>query len=695
MKKQSIKKLSFTIFCFFSSFCFSEGLDDLFESLKKSQQIKKTPLPTIYNTHFITGYINMPSGKMNEMGTNLVGYSFFYPYQNIGVNFQIFPFFEAALNYKIFIDKPEDHFGSYGFGDDADRMANMKFAFDPKRYFGVNLPIVAIGLDDFYGSQRFFTPYIVVTQLWPDEGVEASIGYGFQRMKGAFFGLNYSPFLSSHSIFLKGSTFILEYDNIDYAHSQKEHPLAKTIKSRFNCGYQLSLFNCLQFKVASFRGEKVVLQGGIHYNFGQTTGLFPKTQDPNFYTFPKNYEEIGHLRSEKEAAYLLADALLDQGFFVTEIFLTTDEKLQLVFQVHLINLRYWRNEEVKERITSIVEHQFPENVQKIIVTIDENSIPCESYIFEKSQKPKLVEAIQPPDSYDGKQLFYRKKTVASWLIRPRLLSFFGSTSGKYKYALSLIGGPQGYLFDQIYYKVLMSYNLQSSIDDLSDIDFYDPSQLLCVRSDSVRYFQKQSFSLEQAYLQRGFNLGKGFYFRTALGYFEPAYAGVGVEALYFPVSSSFAVGVEAASVLKRNYKGLGFQSKVRKLNGLKKEYVPFVGIQYFLDGYYYFKPFDLEFKISIGQFLAKDKGVQIDIAKYYQSGLRIGYWMTITNAKDTVHDQIYYNKGISFSLPLDIFLTKSSRNFLGYGLAFWLRDSGAKALTGKELYPTLIRAREY
>lgn len=692
----------FSQVCFFNSFyLFSETLEEIFADLKKNQIIKEIDLPVIYNTQFMTGYLNMPSANCAKEGNTEIGYAYFYPYQNIGVNFQVFPFVEGAFNYKIFTGRSEENFGKFGFGDDADRMVNVKFIFDPRRYFKKNLPSIALGFDDFYGSQRFFAPYVAITQQHKNIGLEYTLGYGFHHYKGAFFGLNYTPFIQHSSAFLKGSTFILEYDATDYEKHQKEHPEAREVLSRWNIGYSLNFLNIFDFKIASNRGKELLLQGGIHYNIGETKGLFPKINDPSYYSFPKNFQSIGPLRTEKEAAYHLSYALGAQGFYVTHIYLLSDENHELNMQIDLINLRYFRNKEVKKRIFEVIKNLFPQNLAKITVTIHENSIPIESYVFTKDMmvKPEelfsAVEAVKDPTPYEGKLLFNRKKTVSSWLIRPRLISFFGSISGKYKYALSLIGGPQGYILDKFYYKILLSYNIKSSIQKLLDYDFYDPSQILAVRSDSVRYFQSQTVNLEQAYIQRGLNLGKGFYIRGALGYFEPAYAGFAFESLYFPVNANFALGIEAATVLKRNYQGIGFQRKIRKLSGLKREYVPYVGLQYFLDGYYVFQPFQLEFKVSIGQFLAKDKGVRLDIGKYYPSGLRIGYWTTITNAKDTVHGKIYYDKGISFQMPLDIFLTKSSRNMLGYGIAFWLRDCGAKAATGKELYQTLIRAREY
>ncbi len=693
---------------------FSESLEDLFLGLKKehdSATKEKTPLPLTYNTSLMTGYLNMPSARCHEVGTSAIGYAYFPPYQNYGLNFQIFGALEAALNYRVFTGKAEENFGKYGFGDDADRTANLKLFFDFENLVSSYLPNLAAGVDDFYGSKRFFSPYVVMTKTFQKQGFELSLGYGLGRVKGLFGALAYSPFFKSTIKSLSGLTFLLEYDATDYAHHHDEHPSGREVNSPFNIGLNIGLLNFLDFKIFTLRGKTLALQGDLHYNFGKTTGLFPKYQDPKEYEFPKNFEEIGQLREKKEVAFEISNALLKQGFYVTHVYLKTNESGGNVLHINLINLRYWRNREVKARIVSVLKNLIPDNVDSIDVTIQESSIPVETYVFSKAllkeldenkiegeafdEKTPALEAFKNPDIYEGTLLFYRKKTVASWLVRPRLLSFFGSTTGKYKYALSLIGGPQGYIFDTLYYKILLSYNIKSSIQNLSDIDYYDPSQLPCVRSDSVRYFQSNTVQLEQAYLQQGVNLGKGFYFRAAGGYFEPAYGGLAVEGLYYPVGSNFAIGLEAATVLKRNYTGLGFTTKIRKLNGKTPEYEPFVGVQYFLDYYYNFKPIQVEFKLSIGQFLAKDKGARFELARYYPSGLRVGIWTTVTNANDQVHGKVYYDKGISFRMPLDIFLTKSSRNSIGYGLALWLRDQGAKAMTGKELYPILYRAREY
>ena len=67
-----------------------------------------------------------------------------------------------------------------------------------------------------------------------------------------------------------------------------------------------------------------------------------------------------------------------------------------------------------------------------------------------------------------------------------------------------------------------------------------------------------------------------WYGRVSTGYFEPAYGGLAAEFLYYPVGSNWAIGIEAAGVLKRNYHGIGFTTKIRKFDGFSPEFVHFI-----------------------------------------------------------------------------------------------------------------------
>jgi len=153
------------------------------------------------------------------------------------------------------------------------------------------------------------------------------------------------------------------------------------------------------------------------------------------------------------------------------------------------------------------------------------------------------------------------------------------------------------------------------------------------------------------------------------------------------------VGLEGAGVVKRRTRGVGFTTRVRKFKGRTPTFEHFIGHQYFLDLYYNLKPLDLDFKVTIGKFLARDWGARFEIGRHYPSGFHFNVWYSWTSANDQVNGSRYRNKGIAFTIPLDLFLTKSSRTFIPYALSVWLRDTAARAATGKRLYSTLHEER--
>jgi hypothetical protein len=128
-----------------------------------------------------------------------------------------------------------------------------------------------------------------------------------------------------------------------------------------------------------------------------------------------------------------------------------------------------------------------------------------------------------------------------------------------------------------------SYSIASSAAKLSGVDRLNPSHMYVVRSDSVKFYQANSLHLEQGFMQKGWNLGKGCFMRLAGGYFETAYAGVASEFLYYPAGSRFALGLESATVWKRHYDGIGFFHKIPRYDGVRYNYHPFTGFQCFLD----------------------------------------------------------------------------------------------------------------
>lgn len=683
----------------------------LFRDLETVQMVDREihdRLPIMVNYQLQGGYFTMPSARTFDAGVLGFGFSYVPPYRIWNLGFQFFDHVETTGNYWIFHGIKEGNFGHLGFGDDAERAANIKFILLRKEDgFFPYLPDFALGWNDFLGSCRFNSFYAVATQQVLPLNFEATLGWGRGRIRGFYGGVAWTPWRKSN-FFWKGLTLAAEYDANDYKKHSSEHPFGRQVGSRINAGAQLWLWDLVRLSASSIRGEDWAASAAFQYNLGSSKGLFPKFNDPPIYRAPVDTQPLGVLRSRSELAQELAYAFREQGFDLYNLYLIPEDGKPDRLWLKAINVRYRQEEEVRRRIEYVLAALSPSNIDQVTVVMEAEGVPVHEYRFRLVDLKKYArdrigddelriiapmrEVSSTPSSYDAALLYQRHKKIWIVTFRPWLRSYFGSSRGKYKYETGFSASLEGYLFDLVYYYTNATYTALSSTQDMQDRDFLNPSRLLNVRTDSIRYNQANSFHVEQAFAQKSWNLGQGWFSRLSLGYFEMAYAGINGEILYYPVQANWAIGFEAAGLLKRGYFGMGFQ-EVRKWTPQGYQFFPYTGFQYFVDFYYQYKPYNLDFKASAGQFLARDKGIRLEVGRTFWSDLRVGIWYTLTNAQDVVNNQRYYDKGFSITLPLDLFMNQSSRTRIGYSMSAWLRDCGARASTGKELYPTIYWER--
>ena len=97
------------------------------------------------------------------------------------------------------------------------------------------------------------------------------------------------------------------------------------------------------------------------------------------------------------------------------------------------------------------------------------------------------------------------------------------------------------------------------------------------------------------------------------------FGGVGTEILYRPIDSNIAFGFDFNYVQQRSFEDdFSF-----------RDYKAFTG-----HASVYWRPEwldDVQLTVSAGQFLAKDKGVNIDFAKRIDSGIVVGAFAAFTN----------------------------------------------------------------
>lgn len=644
-------------------------------------------LPFIYNYSTLGGYFHTPSARMDATGTLAANITATSSFQIYGVGFQFFDRIQVSANYHIYkgVKKPN-----------TDRIANIKLGLIQDDF--TYLPSLAVGIDDFIGIGGVNSSYIVMSKQLFSLNLECSLGWGRKRLQGIFAGVSWSPFRKSDKAFLKNLSIIAEYDSV----SHKSHSLKKKI----NTGLVFSAGDYFQFSIASLKGKEIAVSGCFQFPLGLNQKTKP--QDPCLYASPINTEPLGCIRNEQDFSQEIAYALKQQGLDLYRATLQYNAFGEKQLCLKIINTRYREECEVRERIQCVLAALTPSDITNILLVVEEGGVSCQAYCFDRELLQfwyhnqisdlayhtfvPLQEVPECKNCYEEVIIFQRHKPIGTLVIRPRMLTFFGTNNGKFKYNMGAIVSPEGYIKDQLYYKIQLGYSIASSMQKIKQHQT-NPSCLPIVRSDTLSYLRPNRLSLEEAYLQKTWNLGYGWFFRTATGYFEIAYAGIAGECLFYPVNSNWAIGLECAATYKRRYQGIAFTNHVKQLKKTGYIEIPFTGMQYFLDIYYDCKPLHVDLQMSVGRFLAKDKGVRIELGHYFPSGLRFSLWMTITNGHDRVNGRVYYDKGFCFVLPLDLFFPRSSRNYLGFSMSAYLRDVGARAKTGASLYDTLYRAR--
>lgn len=703
-------KLLFIILLSSASAFASNLLDDLliveYWNCKQAET-----MPVHYNHLMYGGYINMPSARMSTEGVLGAGFSYVPPYHNYSLYCQLTPFLEISGNYRVFKGVDDPILTPLGFGDMSDKGANVKLSLFRPEDSDYALPGLAVGLEDFLGTRNFKARYAVLTKVFLDQSLELSFGIGAQRIRRFFGGAIWMPFRRSECSWLQPLSLIAEYDATPYKSEKVEkHPKGRSQKCKINGGISYRLFDSIDLSVSYVRGEKVAASIDTFYDFGHTKGFVPKINDSLPYTGPIVREPLGELRPESAMVTDLIFGFRDQGIELLSVALAYDCNRQKVLRLKIYNDTYRLECDLRQRLNCLLSGLIPADIDHVYVVVDAEGFPIQEYHYamayvrafgDREMGGYELSTLTPMEEvshfkpFTFLTLFEKNRDRINWLILPKTHTFFGSSKGKFKYSLGFEVGINGYMPGDVYYSLLVGHNIVSDLYQLSDTDRLNPSQLINVRTDIVRYYQQTGFTLDEAYVQRCWNLGKGFFSKAALGYFEEEYAGLALQGLYYPLSSDWAIGLEGAIFKKRAYHGIGFTNKVRKLHGFVPEYKNFpFGSQFFLSVYYDWRFANLDFKVQMGKFLANDYGARYEVSRYFESGLRVGFWYTHTNGHDKINGKTYYDKGVEFSMPLDVFYTESTRKRWGYSMNAWLRDVGVTAATGQDLYELINEQRQ-
>lgn len=701
-----------------------QSMEELIEALEIARywdEKLEERFPVTFNHTLSTGYFTTHSARMTDEGEFGFGVARVPPYLNWNARLQPFSHLELGASYRIFQGVDDPLLSPHGFGDYADRGANFKVALITPEQTFYTLPGIAFGVDDFMGTKKFLTYYVVGTQVLINYGLEGSFGWGAGRYthgpsRGFFGGINWFPWFRCPNKWLKGICLSAEYDPVNYKDPAREpHPDGRVSHSPINFGAKYTFGNLFELSASQVRGDAFAVAGSVHYNWGKTSGFLPKIGDPLPYDAPIDTEPLGCSRPEEVMIQTINYALEEQGFQLTNAWIERCEEACGLYRtrlwIQLINCRYREEHVVKMRLEHLFASLTPSNVADVVVILESYGVPCQQYVFNRAHLirasngligPFELDVLTPrqeackPNTAFFQRIFHRRYDLWKGRISPRYETFFGSAAGKFKYDFGIKGELEGFLPYNWYYEFQASYTPFSNIHKIGDFDLFHPSQLPIVATDYVRYRQEGMFSWDKLYLQKSWNFGCGVFGRVAGGYFQVNYGGVAAELLWYPTCSNFAIGLEGAIVKKRTFSGLGFQSTLKQLKGFTPTFHSYFALeQYFLDFYYDFQCFHIFTKVSVGQFLARDKGVRLEATRYFDNGIRITGWITFTDAGDKMHGETFFNRGVALEMPFDFFFKCSSRRVWSTGMAAWLRDAGYSTSTGRPLFEMINRERRW
>ncbi len=250
-------------------------------------------------------------------------------------------------------------------------------------------------------------------------------------------------------------------------------------------------------------------------------------------------------------------------------------------------------------------------------------------------------------------------------VQPRAHVFFNDPSGALKGALAIAAQGQWELARRWH----LDWEIEATLaQNISDVTQSSNSLLPHVRTDVALYARGPRLKINRLLLARDAQLATGHYARVQAGWYEPMFAGVGVQWLYVPPKRpgpwQWSLEASLDALAQRDpQRALAFTA-LRAPTAL-------ASVQLRHES-------DVSLTVRAGRFLAGDVGLRAELVRQLASGVQLGVWASRTNARDITSpgtpQNPYQDKGVFLRWPLDLVSPSSSKTFAGVALSPWTRD---------------------
>ena len=689
----TIKKSFFLILFLFSLFI-QGSLDDYIYS-----DIGETS-----NIHGELGIINIPSSRILDEGNLKLHLVNSEPVNSLLITATPFDWMEVSLRYADINTAKYSPYPSFS-GDQTykDKSFNLKLRLIEE---SDRFPGLSIGFRDFIGSGKFSGEYIVSSKKIGDFDFSVGLGWGalsgrdglknplididnsfsdrkseYNRginrsgtlgldrwFKGekvsAFYGFEY---INKHS----GLRFSMDYDS--------SNPFSLDKESDFAFGLSIPASKYLDIKLFRHRGTS--LGFALSYKANYSKSIIKSSDLIPIINF--NNDDLKLLSSRDEVFSGTINVLLARfGIYSQQMFLDSGNLEIIIDQTNYRNL----NTATKRVIQLTKEVLGTREIKNVRVTFQNSSVNVTSVNFPLE---KFLKFLQDELTLTElrRSLEYKNYTnnsqnkifqgvinypAFSWGIRPDLKNHIGAPESFYSGQLGIFIGGGIKFSDQTFMESTISLSIIQNMDQLRLRSW---SRMQKVRSD-VREYLKEKYALRDltfSYIfDPSYNSNYLFFGGLKVGLFEEMYGGIGGEILFRDISKPW--------YLTANY----YWVKQREFNQRFsfRNYETFTGHLNFV----WETPIDgVKMILSGGRYLARDSGFTLNVAKTFKSGFTLGFFATKTDVSEYEFGEGAFDKGIYFSIPLDLISSKHRKNSARFVWRNLTKDGGAMLSGGLDL----------
>jgi hypothetical protein len=661
-----------------------------------------TPTGSSLMVHGGTGLIQTPTSRMLADGDLRVSYTDNDQYRFWSATLQLFPWLQSTVRYTDVRTRLYSPFPTFS-GDQTlkDKGIDIKLRLLEESYY---LPELSIGFRDFGGTGFFESEFIGVSKQVGNFDFHLNMGWGYLGTMGntsnpfcnlrdsfcdrpvGFTGLggkiDYQRFFKGPASIFGGLEYQtpwaplrlkLEYEGNNYL-NDRAGPLKQD--SRWNIGAAYS-WNDFDFSLNFQRGNTIGF--GINYNFNLHTASQIKLDTSPRELLPQKQNNFS--MDQIDRTRLTQDLYYQAGFAVSTSHLSeTDVTL------YGRQLNYRNEDEAIERVGRIMASELPDSVKTYRIVNTVGAVPLIETVIDadKFKKQARYQTLDP----NIESTYQRTGLSTSTLDRYAPTNASGFFTGIEAFWVQTFGNPEafylyqagvlvngGYSFDGKTSVVgTIKVNLFENYDKFNFTTDKAPSSLPRVRTNVREYVSNRDVTMQNLMLHWNDRIAPDLYGQVYGGYLETMYGGVGAELLYRPVDSNLSFGFDINYVKQRSYKNDIEFFDYKVLTGHANVYWQPTFLK------------DTLLTIKAGQYLAKDKGVTIDFAKRFDSGIIVGAYASITNVSSEEYGEGSFTKGFYLTIPFDLFSLKPSK---GSGKIPWIpisRDGGQALNRPIELY---------